>query len=138
MIIENPIKTWWKARKYFKFPSLFVNVGKNGYGLPCYNTHRLIDIFILDVTYKWKYNDIRFEYNPQINILLFNKYQLFISCKIKEPEIYWETLLTFLDRKSIKQAVKKNTWYYQGNPMDAITLDYLTPFGLSQYNKECV
>lgn len=107
--IENPLKTWWKARKYFKFPSISVRISLDKYHFPYaikYWQGKIIDINIHDVYWKDKWRGPRHERNPLIYICLFGKLSLWIvfykswinefgekeNCSMH----YWEYMLDYL------------------------------------------
>lgn len=122
--IENPIKTLWKCRKYFKFPSVSFHVFTN----PLYNCPyatfkwlaKIIDISIIDVSFKWKYDEIRFERSPHIWVCFFRKFGFSINFhyyyknEFNEKECcddeIWEYLLTYLyNYKCLSKNVPN--WY---------------------------
>ena len=107
--IENPFKTWWKARKYFKRPSLKFHFGLLKYSFPYANRNyigKIIDISIQDVMWKDKYNSPRHERNPYVWICLFRLFRFEISTRINtltetgkvedRSMFYWEYLLNYL------------------------------------------
>lgn len=137
-IIENPFKTWWKVRKYFKFPRPHIHVGPI-WRFPYYRPRHIICFYCLDVTWKSKYDLCRFIEAPQINLILFKKYQFLLTFDVNDNDIYWETILSMVYRnQSIKESVDSNTWIKCGKEEDklnAVTLNYLTPYGLREYYK---
>lgn len=107
--INNPFKTWWKARKYFKKPSIKCHFGLLKYSFPYANRDyigKIIDISIHDVMWKDKYNSPRHERNPYIWICLFRLFRFEISTRINaltetgkvedRSTFYWEYLLDYL------------------------------------------
>lgn len=107
--IENPFKTWWKARKYFKFPNIAIHFSNNKNSFPYASKSwqgKLLDINIHDLFWKDKYNSPRHERNPLIYICLFGKWSLWITFhktfidefgdKTDESLHYWEYLLDYL------------------------------------------
>lgn len=112
--IENPFKTWWKARKYFKRPKLKFHIYWKDKGVTKYeeNFHyynwggKILDINIHDVWWKDKYNSPRHEFDPIIYIGLFKLINFSITFHINfrnefnEKEDgnleYWEYLLDYL------------------------------------------
>ena len=107
--IENPLKTWWKAKKYFKFPNISICFSNNKYSFPYASKFwqgKLLDINIHDVYWKDKYNSPRHERNPLIYICLFGKYSVWICFhkkwinefgdKTDESIHYWEYMLDYL------------------------------------------
>lgn len=107
--IENPLKTWWKARKFFKFPFPKITILTCPYHFPYASKHwqgKLLDIDIHDVVWKDKYDSPRHERNPLIYICLFGRFSLWVVFSKKginefgEKEdksiYYWEYLLDYL------------------------------------------
>ena len=107
--INNPFKTWWKARKYFKKPSIKCHFGLLKYSFPYANRDyigKIIDISIQDVMWKDKYNSPRHERNPYVWICLFRLFRFEISTRINaltetgkvedRSMFYWEYLLDYL------------------------------------------
>ena len=118
--VENPFKTWWKARKYFKFPKwkFKFHLVKTYAGYP-YATWRwlgkILDIDIHDVYWKDKYNTPRHERNPLIYICLFRKFGFTATPRVyycdefgkkRNGDMeYWEYLIQYLyynENKSLK------------------------------------
>lgn len=109
--IENPFKTWWKARKYFKRPKIhFTFHLVHIYGPYPYATYyrlgKILDISANDVMWKDKYDTPRHERSPYIFICLFRKFGLSITTRIdyynefgeveRGDMYYWEYLLNYL------------------------------------------
>ena len=107
--INNPFKTWWKARKYFKKPSIKCHFGLLKYSFPYANRDyigKIIDISIQDVMWKDKYNSPRHERNPYVWICLFRLFRFEIDTRINaltetgkvedRSTFYWEYLLDYL------------------------------------------
>ena len=107
--INNPFKTWWKARKYFKRPSVKFYFGLLKYNFPYANRDyigKIIDISIHDVMWKDKYNSPRHERNPYVWICLFRLFRFEIGTRINDitetgkvedrSTFYWEYLLDYL------------------------------------------
>ena len=133
--MENPFKTWWKVRKWFKFPKPSIYFGPIVSGLPYGLPDKWIELYIYDVTWKDKYNSPSFEFTPQINLNLFKKYQLLLTFQTSGDYLYWETILDIIYyNKSLKEAVDRNTW---GNcnkeKINAFTKGFLTPKGERMY-----
>ena len=103
--IENPFKTWWKARKYFKRPKTIIKIGlfKENFR---FNINKILHISIHDLEWKDKWNSPRHEDNPLIFISLFKYFWIYIESHIKYYDefgekkdgdsIYWEYLLNYL------------------------------------------
>lgn len=107
--INNPFKTWWKARKYFKRPSVKFYFGLLKYNFPYANRNyigKIIDISIQDVGWKDKYCSPRHERNPYVWICLFRLFRFEIGTRINDitetgkvedrSTFYWEYLLDYL------------------------------------------
>ena len=107
--INNPFKTWWKARKYFKRPSVKFYFGLLKYNYPYANRDyigKIIDISIQDVMWKDKYDSPRHERNPYVWICLFRLFRFEIGTRINDitetgkvedrSTFYWEYLLDYL------------------------------------------
>ena len=133
--MENPFKTGWKVRKWFKFPKPSIYFGPIVSGLPYGLPDKWIELYIYDVTWKDKYNSPRFEFAPQINLDLFKKYQLLLTFQTSDDDIYWETILDIIYyNKSLKEAIDTNTWENcNKEKINAFTKGFLTPKGERVY-----
>lgn len=129
--IENPLKTWWKARKYFKFPDIKMCVTNNKHTFPYASSKwrgTILDINIHDVYWKDKYNSPRHERNPLIYICLFSKWSLWITfCKIfinefgedtDESMHYWEYMLDYL---YYSKSLKLSSYWVTNSKVAQIT-----------------
>ena len=107
--IENPFKTWWKARKYFKIPKTKIRFTWNAHCFPYASKYwqgKLLDINIHDLYWKDKWDSPRHERNPLIYLCLFRRFSIWIYPNIEyynefgEKEngdmYYWEYLLEYL------------------------------------------
>lgn len=124
--IRNPLRTWWKARKYFKMPKIsFHKVGKwfpkvvqSKFGnyvdnnldfcpYACYNNiGKILTVYSSDVLWKDKWDSPRHERNPIIWVCLFKRigfcitFHITYSSELGEnadgSSFYWEFLLTHL------------------------------------------
>lgn len=118
IFIENPLKTWWKARRYFKRPkckiSFFTNPIYNCPYINLSNIANIIDIMSCDVMWKDKYNSPRHEVSPYIYVCLFKRFGFSLNWHIYYRDefdkkqvgdtYYWEYLLDYLYyRKSLKE-----------------------------------
>lgn len=112
--IENPCKTWWKAREYFKRPKLRFRTFSSSWRL-YKQGGRILELDCLDVIWKDKFNSPRHEISPHISILFFRKFGLRVDFHIDyEDEFgekhngdmeYWEYLLEWLyykERSTLK------------------------------------
>lgn len=126
IFVENPFKTWWKARKYFKLPKIRIHkIGKlfhktvhTQYGdyvddglsyCPYGCLDRLgsiLSIYSSDIIWKDKWNTPRHERSPIIWLLLFKRIGFCITfsneylgeCGEVEngDTYYWEFLLNYI------------------------------------------
>lgn len=114
----NPLKTIRKAKYYFKKPKLNIYIGKviQGFPLSKYSHGKILTIWCNDICWKDKYNSPRFEFTPQVNIVFFRKWQIFLEWRSTTQEYngfwciedcYWEAILWYLYyNKSPKEACK--------------------------------
>lgn len=123
--IENPFKTWWKVRKYFKIPitrfCLFIEKNPN---IPIFTTSnqigKIIDIKIHDILWKDKFNSPRHEANPIIYFCLFKRIGFYLTPTIKYYDEfgeehngdmeYWEYILNYLYYNKTKTLRKYSCW----------------------------
>lgn len=106
--MENPLRTWWKVRKWFRIPKPSIYFGHIISGLPCELPDKWIKLHSYDVTWKDKYDSPRFEFTPQINLELFKKYQLLLTFQTNNNDVQWETILDIVYyNKSLKDAINK-------------------------------
>lgn len=133
MLIENPLRTWWKVRKWFKFPKPSICFYKD------FSASKLIEFYCWDVTWTEKeYQNIRLDFSPYIELTLFKRFSWKLTFKVPEDYVYWETIIEIVYyNKSIKEAIQDNTWkkYPKGIEQDinVFTLNYLTPAGEKLY-----
>lgn len=116
--LENPLKTWRKAKECFRKPSakihFFTNIHHNCPYASIYNVPKVLCIECEDVQWKWKWGDVRHERDPYIWICFFRTFGFSINYKIfyrnelgkKEDGgiYYWEYLLQYLyvNNKTLK------------------------------------
>lgn len=107
--IEFPLKEWWKARKYFRFPKVKVKCSYNPYdspyGLLSYGGN-ILDLSIIGLGWKDKWDTPRHEHNPYIWLMLFKKYHFYVEfymsgfnedCSVRDYSMeYWEYMLNYL------------------------------------------
>lgn len=123
--IENPLKTWKKAKKYFKrpkFKGFFHIVHTYGrYPYACYNRiGKILDIRITDISWKDKWSSPRHEESPYIFICLFRKFaftgRFYISYYDEFGEkkngdcYYWEYLLDWIYYQNKKSLRCYSAW----------------------------
>lgn len=132
--IRNPFKTWWKARKYFKFPEIRVCFTTSKYSFPYasgYWRGKILDVCIKDVTWKDKWDSPRHEYNPVIFISLFSKFSLWIQFTMSyknefgEKEDgsmeYWEYILQYV---YYKQSLKTYSGWIRNSSLYKKVIEY--------------
>lgn len=121
---HNPFYYWWKARKYFKRPKIHFIYGKNiwFFGLPVrkdyYNP--IISIRSESLGWKWKYDEVRHEWDPYFQIVFFRKYHLiWLLNWINKKDKYsntrsmatWEAILDYLyNKKTIEECINGHRW----------------------------
>lgn len=119
---RNPFYHWWKVRDKFKKPKCHVIWKKElwFFGLPIrkefYN--RFINIHSSAVGWKWKYDEVRHEWDPYIDICFFRKWHLcfifnWIDKKDKDSwcksMTTWEAILDYLyNNKTIEDCIEDN------------------------------
>lgn len=121
--VENPFKTWWKARKYFKVPKLSLKFSSHKYRFPYASKYwqgKILDINVHDIYWKDKWNSPRHERNPLIYICLFSRFSVWIYPTITyynefgEKEngdiYYWEYLLDYLYYSKNKSLRVYSAW----------------------------
>lgn len=109
--LENPLKTYWKARKIFKFPTI-----KFRFWYGKLNSSKILDFTSFDLIWKWKFDDIRHESNPRIELSFFNKIHFtweFTYNDNMDGLMVWEAILGYLYlHYSIQEAIDNNIWRY--------------------------
>lgn len=110
---KNPLKTWWKARKYFKCPK-----PKISFFCHKQSVAKLLDINVHDVFWKDKWDTPRHEISPRIFFCLFGTIGFIITFPVAyinefgEEENYdieyWEYLLDYL---YYSKSLKINSWW---------------------------
>ena len=100
--IENPLKTYYKVRKYFKFPKIKIKFGR----VKEKNKAKILNIKSRDLEYKCKYRELVHVADPYIKIYLFNKFWIYIyftaefTNDLGDREtcstLYWEQILIYL------------------------------------------
>lgn len=145
--LENPFKTWWKARKYFKRPKLKVIIHRvrkyNGYPYATWkHLGKILDINVHDVWWKDKWNSPRHERNPLIYICLFRRIALSVLFRVdyydefgvkKDGSMeYWEYLINWLYYQEKKSLICYSTWTHGSQ------LYYRTKYGKAEDGSEDV
>lgn len=124
LFIENPLKSWWKGRKYFKFPTISIRFISNHKKYCPYISYdrigKILDIRSCDVAFKYKYDEICYELYPYIWFCLFRRFGLYIEFhmyyhdefnkKVCLDDMYWEFLLNCVyEKKPLSKAY--STWF---------------------------
>ena len=122
--IENPLKTWLKARKWFQFPNVVVRACKLMNAASFSGMGSILAIVSRDLQYKTKYESFRHEVDPYINVTLFRRWTFeVLFTKYERDEFgykrngricYWETMLTFLYddlcKYDMRKSIMANSW----------------------------
>lgn len=102
---ENPFKTYNKIKEYFRTikPKFQIDWFKS-------NKAKILEINSFDLMWKDKWNSPRHEFNPRINISIFNRLHIYINFTVNGDSmtdmVYWEAALYWLYyRKSLSKAV---------------------------------
>lgn len=133
--IENPLKTWWKARKYFRRPNIefhwFSHVMGNCPYASLNAVSPIIDVLSRDVMWKWKWNSVRHERDPYIWVCFFKRFGFSINFKIYYNDeygelrdggmYYWEYLLDYLYNRH--DLTKYDIWGSLKEGYEAYTVD---------------
>mgnify|MGYP003400133725 CR=1 FL=1 len=130
----NIFRTWWKVRKYFKFPDIYVYFG-NTYCVP-------INTYSVDVGYRKSNNKIWVNYNPQININIFGIFQLYIELRKSVDNtdisnVYWTALLNYLYCVNLKDAIDDALTLIYDENVNLVKNSCLTKKGKKKYENMC-
>ena len=92
----------WKD-EYKKHRPIYTRLFKPIYQLPKWCTFY---IFNLDLIWKTKWDDYRFEFSPQFTIVFFNWHLSWFLAPPKDCRVdsYWESILWYIDKKDIKET----------------------------------
>lgn len=144
-MLTNPLKTWWKARRWFKFPKVKFYFGKYTCGLPVYLHDKWIHVWISDLMWKDKWYTPRHEFNPQIGVRFFKHWQLLITLTAPTEKgddcDYWEQLLWTVFYAKNNIVIAKESWGWQNeNGISSWEDKYLTQCALYeiQNHKNCI
>ena len=117
---HNPFYYWWKVRKFFKRPKCHITVGKNIYVFGMTRNNPIFGIEASSLGWKWKFHEVRHEYDPFIRICLFKKWSIVFtfnweSTKDKDSDVRsmatWEAILDFLyNNKTLRECVSSHVW----------------------------
>ena len=143
------MKTWWRCRKYFKFPGVTFYFVKNyvPFVYHKWNEGKNIlsrIIFIQYVPLQWKIkNELNcFEQEPFIDIEIFRRWHFGIRFSNGKYNLdaYWEAILDHLyDGKSLSDSVSDNSWKRtNGEFENAYTQRMLTLRGMMIYENEII
>lgn len=115
-ICENPLKTYNKAKKYFrKIKTKFkISFYKN-------NCSKIIDFTSFDITWKDKYNSPRHEFNPRIQLSLFNYIHFVLEFILSKDDlenmVCWESILNWLFyNKNLQESINITSGWTRYNP----------------------
>lgn len=128
----NPFYYYWKVRKIFKRPKCHLIIKKDlwFFGLPIrkdyYNP--IITIRFSGLGWKWKYDEVRHEWDPHIQICLFRKYHIvWIFNWINKYDkgdsniismATWEAILDYLyNHKTIQECINYHAWDSNGRTL---------------------
>lgn len=155
--IDNPLKSYWKARKYFKFPKVSIHFFTDPvYNCPLASFKRIgsiLEVWSCDVMWKTKYNSIRYERSPYIWVCFFKRFGFSINFNVyykdefNETQLmddwYWEYLLEYTENNqklseaySVCYGTSKlyYVWDYQKD--EKKYMEYLIPIVKESLNKE--
>lgn len=133
--MKNIFKTWWKVRKYFKIPNIYIYIG-NVYSIP-------ISTYSVDVGYKETDNHkIWVNYNPQMNLSIFGIFQFYMELrKYVEGEevsnVYWTAILNYLHYGDLKDAMDDALTLVYNEDADIVKKKCLTRKGRKKYESLC-
>lgn len=130
---HNPLYYWWKVRKEFKRPKCHFIYGKDLWFFGLYINKNFYNKFIhfrmSGLGWKWKYDEVRHEWDPYIQIVFLRKYHLiwvFNWINPKDKDSYtrsmatWEAILQRIYCKDdLHECIKNNIW---GNKDEFITI----------------
>ena len=121
---KNPFYTWWKVRKIFKRPKCHIIIGEHiwFFGIVILDEYYnpFISIKTSNVGWKWKYDEVRHEWDPYIQIRFFRKWDIifvfnWIDKKDRDSTCRsmatWEAILDYLyNSKSIQECINYHVW----------------------------
>lgn len=143
--LKNPLRTYFKVRKWFNKLSIKVDMGKpmtTGLFPICESYIPKLFYFISsDLLWKNKYDSPRFEYPPHIEMIFFKRFKIsifFVRYIDKhtanenlinlhwagnQDMIYWESALRFLYyKKSLQDSITYWAWNGLKSPSKKICL----------------
>lgn len=94
---DNTITKWrdiiWCDSYKEKHP-IFTKIFKPVYHLPYWMTFKY---YSCKLQWKWKWDDVRFEFNPQMTLVMFGYcISIWLKAPYKHDYDYWESMLTYL------------------------------------------
>lgn len=104
IVWENPLEEYKLARKFFKFPKLKFSFYKQNTTKDFTNS-KLFSFRSCSMLWKSKYDNLEYDHNPYIEVVLFNKWKIVLdflspdndlNC---EPICYWEGILSFMNHR---------------------------------------
>lgn len=120
---HNPFHPYWKVRKIFKRPKCHFMCGTKiwFFGLILrQHLNPIIAFHTSSLGWKWKYEEVRHEWDPYIYICLFRKYQFiwifnWVNKKDEDSCVRsmatWEAILDYLyNNKTLDQVVEEHQW----------------------------
>ncbi len=133
---HNPLMPWWKVRKIFKRPKCHFIYGKNIWFFGMYARrdyyNPIIHINSSALGWKWKYDMVRHEWDPYINITFFRKWHLiwiFNWCDKKDEQsktrsmATWEAILDYLyNNKTLEECINSHIWSKVEGESEDITI----------------
>ena len=123
---HNPYYYWWRVRAYFKRPRVHLaHAGKTTwfYGLPIMNEYykKILDIRLLGLGWKTKYDEVRHEWDPYLAITILRRYQIiwvwnWIDVKDEHSHVRsiatWEAILDVLYSHVPAQEVESHHQWF--------------------------
>ena len=120
---HNPFNPYWKVRKIFKRPKCHFMFGTKIWFFGLILRQHLNPIFSFRTSalgWKWKYDEVRHEWDPYIYICLFRKYQFiwifnWVTKKDEDSTVRsmatWEAILDYLyNNKTLDQVIEEHQW----------------------------
>lgn len=149
IVWENPLEEYNLARKFFKFPKLKLSFSKY---IPFKNFSdpKLFSITSYSMLWKSKYDNLEYELNPYIEVVLFNRWKIVLDFLSPDNGLncesicYWEGILSYMNHRyynkdygyAIKEkneadclykAYRENIW--NGNDIRYTIMPYMKDIG---------
>lgn len=133
---NNPLYPWWEVRKIFKRPKCHLYVGKKTwfFGLPIRDEYYnpIISFHISSLGWKWKYDEVRHEWDPYIAIRLFRTWDIILlfnwinkndSDSGVRSMSTWEAILDYIyNKKPLKDCIFEHRWSSISDKSKIITI----------------